>query len=120
MTGKEGECTNRENVDQVLTSMTEKKETNLVVTIVKVKAGTWKLGLDDVPKPVHWRTKRDVRGIGWSRATSEEGHELAEGVYDDGARVPAPGEQTGVVLRGERTGFVLIRVDCYFHRIAAA
>ena len=46
--------------------------------------------------PVHWRTKRDVRGIGWTRATSEEGNELAEGVNDDGPRVPAPAERTEI------------------------
>ena len=37
------------------------------------------LGLDDIPEPVHWRTKRDIRGIGWTRASSEEGNELAAG-----------------------------------------
>ena len=88
-----------------------KEETNLVVVVFEVEVGTGELGLNDLPEPVHWRTKRDVRGIGWTRATGEEGNELAEGVDDDGPRVPAPGERTGVVVIG---------VDCCFHRIAAA
>jgi hypothetical protein len=60
---------------------------------------------------VHWRTKRDIRGVGWSRATGEEGNELAEGVDDDGPRVPTPGHRTKVVVIG---------VNCCFNRIAAA
>jgi len=86
-------------------------ETNLVVIIFEVEVGTGELSLDDFPEPVHWRTKRDVRGISWSCATGEEGNELAEGVDDDGPRVPALGERTGVVVVG---------VDCCFHRISAA
>ena len=92
--------------------MTQKEETNLVVIVLKVvQVGTRELGLDDLPEPVHWRTKRDVRGIGWTRATSEEGNELAVGVNDDRPRVPALTERTRVVVIGE---------DCCFHRIAAA
>jgi len=84
---------------------------NLIVVIFKVEVDARELGLDDLPEPVHWRTKRDVRGIGRTCTTSEEGDELAEGVDDDGRRVPALGEWTRVVV---------IAVDCCFHRIAAA
>src|SRR6266850_5748921 len=66
--------------------MRQKEETNLVVVVFEVEVGTGELGLDDLPEPVHWRTKRDVRGIGWTRANGEEGNELAEGVDDDGPR----------------------------------
>ena len=86
--------------------MGQKEETNLVVVVFEVEVGTGELGHDDLPEPVHWRTKCDVRGIGWTRATSEEGNELAEGVDDDGPRAPAAGERTGVVVIG---------VDCCFH-----
>lgn len=91
--------------------MRQKEETNLVVVVFEVEVGTGELGLDDLPESVHWRTKRDVRVIGWTRATGEEGNELAEGVDDDGPRVPAP---------RERIGFVVIAVDCCFHRISGA
>jgi len=84
---------------------------NLIVVVFKVEVGARELGLDDLPEPVHWRTKRDVREAGRTCATSEEGNELAEGVDDDGPRVPTPGEWTGVVVIG---------VDCRFHGIAAA
>ena len=60
---------------------------------------------------MHWRTKRDVSGIVWARASSEEGNELAAGVDDDGPRVSALGERTRVLV---------MWVDCCFHRIAAA
>ena len=63
---------------------------NLVVIVFKIEVGTRELSFDDIPEPVHWRTKRDVRGIGRSRATSEEGNELAKGIDDDGPRVPTP------------------------------
>ena len=76
--------------------MRQKEETNLVVVVFEVEVGTGELGLDDLPEPVHWRTKRDVREIGWTRATSEEGNELAEGVNDDGPRVAAPAERTEI------------------------
>ena len=91
--------------------MRQKEETNLVVVVFEVEVGAGESSLDGLPEPVHWRTKCDVRGISWSRATGEEGNELAKGVDDDGPRVPAPGERTGVVAIG---------VDCCFHRIAAA
>ena len=91
--------------------MRQKEEMNLVVAVFEVEVGTGELGLDDLPEPVHWRTKCNVRGIGRSRATGEQGNELAAGVDDDGPRVPAP---------GERTGIFVICMDCYFHRIAAA
>lgn len=83
----------------------------LVVVVFEVEVGTRELGLDNLPEPGHWRTKRDVRGTGWTRATGEEGNELAESVDDDGPTVPTPGERTGVVVT---------RVDYCFHPIAAA
>ena len=43
--------------------MGQKEETNLFVIVFKVEVGTWELGLDDPPEPVHWGTIRDVRGI---------------------------------------------------------
>ena len=88
--------------------MGQKEETNLIVVVVvyEVEVGTRELGLGDLPEPVHWRTKHDVRGIGWTRATGEEGNELVEGVDDDEPRVPAPGERTRVVV---------IVVNCRFH-----
>jgi hypothetical protein len=43
--------------------MRQKEETNLVV-VFEVEVGTGELDLDDPPEPVHWRTKRDVRGMG--------------------------------------------------------
>ena len=73
--------------------MRQKEETDLVV-VFEVEVGTEELGLDDLPEPVHWRTKRDVRGIGWTRASGEEGNELATGVDDYRSRVPTPGERT--------------------------
>ena len=91
--------------------MRQKEEANLVVVVFEVEAGTGELGLDDLPEPVHWRTKRDVSGIGWTCATGEEGNELAKGIDDDGPRIPAP---------AERTGAVVIGVNCYFYRIAVA
>ena len=81
------------------------------LSVFEIEVGTRELSLDDFPEPVHWRTIRDVRGMGWTRATGEEGNVLAEGVDDDRPRVFAPGERTGVVV---------IAVDCCFHRIAAA
>jgi hypothetical protein len=57
--------------------MRQKEETNLVVVVFEIEVGTGELGLDDLPEPVHWGTKRDVRGIGWTCATGEEGNELA-------------------------------------------
>ena len=87
--------------------MGQKEETNLVAAF-EVEVGTGVLGLDDIgPEPVHWRTIRDVRGNVWTRATDEEDNKLAEGVDDDGPGVPSPGERTGVVVMG---------VDCCFHR----
>jgi hypothetical protein len=41
--------------------MRQKKETNLVVVAFEVEVGTGKLGLDDLPEPVHGRAVRDVR-----------------------------------------------------------
>ncbi len=79
--------------------------------IVEVEVDIGALGLDDIPEPVHWRTKRDVRGIGWARASSEEGNELAAGIDDNGPRVPAPEERTEAIATG---------VDCCLHRIATA
>jgi hypothetical protein len=55
--------------------MRQKEETNLVV-IVKVEVGTRELALDDLPEPVHWQTKRDVRGKGWTLAPGEEAMNL--------------------------------------------
>jgi hypothetical protein len=43
----------------ISTRMRQKEETNLVVVVFEVEVGTGKLGLDDLPEPVHWRTKRD-------------------------------------------------------------
>ena len=83
--------------------MREKEETNLGVVVIEF--GTGELGPDDLPEPVHWRTVRDVGGTRWTCATGEEGNELAEGVDDDGPRVPSLAERIGVV----------IAVDCYFH-----
>ena len=84
----------------------QKEETNLVVVVFEVEVGTGELGLDDVPQPVNWRTVRYVRSIRWSRATGEEGNELATGIDDDGPRVASLGEWTGVIVMG---------VDCCFH-----
>lgn len=87
-----------------------REETNLVV-VFEVEVGAGELGLDDLPEPVHWRTKCDVRRVGWTRAGSEEGNELATGVDDYRSRVPASGERTGVVIIG---------VDRCFYRILGA
>ena len=92
--------------------MRQKEEINLAVIVIEVEVGTGELVFDDLPEPVHGRTKRNVSAIACSRAAGEEGNELAEGVDDDRSRVPAPRERTGVV--------VVIGVDCHFHRIAAA
>jgi hypothetical protein len=89
--------------------MRQKEETNLqanLVVIFEVEVGTGELGLDDPPEPVHWRTKRDVRGIGWTRSSSEEGNKVARGVNNDRPRVPTPGERTRVAVIG---------MDCYFY-----
>lgn len=86
--------------------MGQKKETNLVVIVFEVKVSTRELGLDDLPRPVHWRTKHDGKVICW---TGEESNELAEGVDDDRTGVPAFGEWTGVAA---------IALDWWFHRIA--
>lgn len=86
-------------------------EINLIDIVFEVEVGTRELGLDDLPEPVHRRGKRDIRAIGWTRATSEEGNELAKGIDNDGPRVPNPGERTGVLV---------IAVDCCFHRIPVA
>ena len=34
--------------------MAQKEEINLVVIVFEVQVGTGELGLDDLPKPVHW------------------------------------------------------------------
>ncbi|KAI9568887.1 hypothetical protein HD554DRAFT_2096480 [Boletus coccyginus] len=44
--------------------MKQKEDINLGVVVFKVEVGTGELGLDDLPEPVHWRTKRHVGGIG--------------------------------------------------------
>jgi len=43
--------------------MRQKEDADLVVVIYKVEVGTRELIPDDLPEPVHWRTKRDVRGV---------------------------------------------------------
>ena len=86
--------------------MRQKEGANLVIAVFEVEVGTGELGLDNLPEPVHRRAKRDVRGIGWSRATGEEGNKFAKGINNDGPRVPTLGERTRVVV---------IVVDCCFH-----
>ena len=84
---------------------------NLVVIAFEIEVRTRKLSLDDLPEPVYWRTKRDVRENVWSRAAGEEGNELAEGVDDDGPRISTT---------GKRTKGLVIGVDGYFHQILGA
>ena len=84
----------------------QKEEQNLVLGEVEVEAGTWELGLDDVfPEPVHRGAVGDVRRVGRTSATGEEGSELAFGTSNKGPRVPASGEWTGVVAVGVNCGF---------------
>ena len=81
--------------------MRQKEETKLVLGKVEVKVGTWELGLGDVlPEPVHRGGVGDVRRVGRTGATGEEGSELGFGTGNKGPRVPASGERTGVVVVG--------------------
>ena len=86
-------------------------EMNLVVVTLEVEIGTRELGLDDLPEPIHRRTKRDITEIGCTCATGEEGGELAEGVNDDGPRVS---------FRGERAVARVVGVDYFFNGIKLA
>jgi hypothetical protein len=84
--------------------MRQKEETNLALGEVEVEVGIWELGLDDVfPEPVHRGAVGDVRRVGLTSATGEEGSEIGTG--DKGPRVPASGEWTGVVVEGVNCGF---------------
>ena len=79
---------------------------NLVLGEVEVEVGIWELALDDVfPEPVHRGAIGDIRRVGWTSATSEEGSELSFGTGDKGPRVPASGEWTGVAVVGVNCGF---------------
>ena len=78
--------------------MKQEKETNLVAVAFQEEIGISELSINDLPEPVHGRAVRDVRWIGWSRATGEGNNKLAEGVVDYGSRIAASGERTGVVV----------------------
>ncbi len=57
------------------------------------------------------RAVGDVRRVGRSSATGEEGNEFGEGAGDEGPRVSTPTERTRVVVVG---------VDGYFDRVEVA
>ena len=78
-----GEKTMRERLAKALTftlsvineGMRQKEETHLVLGEVEVEVGTWELGLDEVfPVPVHRGAVGDVRRVGRTSATGEEGN----------------------------------------------
>ena len=114
--GKKDARTPREGLDIDVVSykyegMRQKEETNLVRGEVEVEVGTWELGLGDVvPEPVHWGAVGDVRRVGRTSTSSEEGDELGFGTGDKGPRVPGFGEWTGVVVVGVNCGFDGIEV----------
>lgn len=70
--------------------------------VLEADIGAGELDLDDIlPQPEHRRSVGDVRGVGRSSASSEEGTELAAVVGDERPGVSTPGERTRVVVRGE-------------------
>ena len=115
--GKNDARTPREDLDINVVGyeyegMRQKEQKNLVLGELDVKDGIGELELDDVfPEPVHRRAIGDVRRVGRTSATSEEGNELSFGTGDKRPRVPASGEWTGVVVVG---------VNCSFDGIKSA
>lgn len=85
--------------------MRQKEETNLVLGDFEVEVGAGELELDDVvPEPVDERAIRDVRRVGGTGATGEQSSEFTLGTDDEGTRVTASGERTGVIVVGEDHG----------------